>query len=251
MATSYLKRVFWFLRKPLELELAEVCEAVQGLRKTGYNEDLEFSYLEIVELAEQIRAELLPRGITLIPNDVECISESIPTADGGRVTEVRIKTEFEVTDGHRRLVKSAYGGARDANGFAISIAQTMALKSWLKRVGLIFGKEDDAEVSRWAPWPGEAKQIRSYQERVLAAHMKGCGLTREGVEAMLTRLMGFPITIEGIAGLPRKDFDIAMKALSKSQDMAEVLEMSVEQSRKPQPVVAVMERKVEDEIGAD
>jgi hypothetical protein len=249
MATSYLKRLFWFLRKPLAVELAEACEAVEGLRKSGHNDDLDFDYLKILDLAEELRAELLPRGIAIIPNDLECIEKSWSTAEGITMTEVRVKTEFEVTDGHRRIVKSAYGGARDSNGYAIAIAQTMALKSWLKRTAMIFGKEDDAELGRWAPYPGEAAQVRTYQGRALNAALRTCGLTKEGAEALLTKIMGFPITTEGIADLPRKDFDVAMAALTKHQDMAEVLELSkdIAKAKKPQPVVAVMDRKVRDE----
>ncbi|MCU1301936.1 MAG: hypothetical protein JWQ87_2220 [Candidatus Sulfotelmatobacter sp.] len=252
MATQYQKFLYWLgFRKPIALELAEACAAVQGLRKEGYNEEEDFHYLKILDLANQLRAELLPRGIVIIPNDVECV-ETTYEVEGQILTAIRIKTEFQVTDGKRSLVKASYGSARNGN-YAVAVAQTMALKSLLKRLGLIFGDEADAEAQRWAPWPGEKQGVRNYQERALSAALKTCGLTRAGVEALLSKVMGFPITCEGIVALPRKDFDIAMKAITKSQDLAEVLELSkrdAEKSRGPQRVVAVMDAK-RDEIGAD
>jgi hypothetical protein len=258
MATSYRKKWFGWLRprKSLALQLAEACESVKGLRKNGVHDDGgedKFAYLKILDLANELREELLPRGIVIIPNDVECIQESWNNLDGRHVTEVRIKTEFEITDGKRTLVKSAYGSSRNGSGFALAIAQTLALKSWLKRLGLIFGEEDDAEESRWGTWPREAEQVRNYQERALAAALKTCGLTKEGVEALLTKIMGFPITTEGIAALPRKDFDVAMKALMKHGDLAEVLELSKQAAtnRAKGPQAAAVLTDVQREIGAD
>jgi hypothetical protein len=242
MSRSYLRRWFWwFFPKPIALELAEACNNVQGLRKEGYNEEEEFHYLKILDLANQLRAELLPRGIVIIPSDMECVETSWEI-EGQIVTAIRVKTEFQITDGHRSLLKTSYGSARNGD-YAVAVAQTMALKSLLKRLGLIFGDEADAEAQRWAPWPGERRAIRSYQERALTASLKSCNLTREGVEALLSKIMGFPITFEGIVALPRKDFDVAMKAISKHGDLTEVLEMSAAQvKRGPQPIAAANEQ---------
>lgn len=246
MATAYQNILRWLgLRKPIALELAEVCNSVQGLRKAGHNDEEDFDFLKVLDLANQLRAELLPRGIVIIPNDLECVETSWEV-EGQIVTSIRIKTEFQITDGRRSLTKTSYGSARNGN-YAVAVAQTMAMKSLLKRLGLIFGDEDDAESRRWAPWPGEKQGVRSYQERALSSALKSCGLTKAGAEALLSNVMGFPITCDGIAALPRKDFDIAIKALTKHQDMqdmAEVLELSKATAKKksgPQPVVKVMD----------
>ena len=230
---SFLRR--WLFPKPLALELAEACDNVKGLRKDGWNEEEEFHYLKVLDLANELRAELLPRGIVIIPNDTECVETSWEI-DGQIVTAIRIRTEFQITDGHRSLVKTSYGSARNGN-YAVTVAQTMALKSLLKRLGLIFGDEDDAEARRWAPWPGEKQGVRNYQERALNAGLKACGMTPRGAEAMFSKVMGFPITLDGIAALPRKDFDIAMTALRKHEDLAEVLEMSkrIIEEKPPEP----------------
>src|ERR1700677_1153865 len=129
---SVYQRVLRFLgwAKPLALELAEACNAVQSLRKEGYNEEEDFHFLKILDLANQLRAELLPPGIVIIPSDLECIGTD--WMSGGKTVQgIRIKTEFEITDGRRKLLKSAYGSARVGN-YDVAVAQTMALKSLLK-----------------------------------------------------------------------------------------------------------------------
>jgi hypothetical protein len=265
METAYPKRIWQFVfGKPITVEFAEACEGVKGLRKAGYNDELDFDFLKILDLANQLRAELLPRGLLLVPNDVEYLEEPCTADDGLPGIQVRVKTEFEVTNGRRRLsAGSAYGVGRDAHGFALAIAQTMALKSWLKRISLLFGEEDDIERShghgqgqgqgqRPAPYCREAQGVRSYQERALSAALRTCGLTREGAEALLSKVMGFPITCEGIADLPREDFDVAMVALANHEDLAAQLELSVRAAeaakRKPQPVVTAIDEPWKDEI---
>lgn len=228
-------------RKPLALELAEACDNVQGLRKDGYNAEEDFNYLKILDLANQLRAELLPRGIVIIPNDTECVADSWEI-EGQVVTAIRVKTEFDITDGKRHLIKNSYGSARNGN-YAVTIAQTMALKALLKRLGLIFGDEADAEAQRWAPWPGERQGVRSYQERALTAAAKSCNMKREAVEALMTKIKGEPVSWDGIVAMSRKDFDVVIAALTKHGDLENLLEMSAAKARGPQPVTKDLDRE--------
>ena len=247
---SVYQRVLRFLgwAKPLALELAEACEAVQGLRKTGYNEEENFHFLKINELADKLRAELLPRGIVIIPSDLECLNTSWQV-NGEIVDGVRVKTEFEITDGRRRMVKIAYGEARVGN-YTVAVAQAFAFKSLLKRLGMIFGEDEDAEAQRWQ-WPGEHKSMGNYRDRALAAALRSCNLTRDGAEAWLSKSMGFPVTLTMVEQLPQKDFDIAIAALEKHGGLEEVLEMSAERlgRRGPQPIVAAAESMPDDMTG--
>lgn len=246
---SYLKSVFG---KPLEVQLAECCEKVQGLRKMGHNEENDYAYLKILDLANALRDELLPRGIVMIPSDLEYEEKPATNSNGEPTTEVRVKTQFTVSNGHRNLIFCSYGVGRDSDGKACYIAQTGALKAFMKRLGMIFGEEDDAEKSRWTLYPREKKGVFAYQERALDAAVKNSGHSHESVEAILSEGLGQPVTLEQIAKLPPQGFDYAMKILTRVSDMTEILEASRQAAkREPQPVVSIMDAPRRDEMAGD
>jgi hypothetical protein len=246
MATSY----HWWQRKPLELELVEACEAIPGLRKLGTNDVLDFDYLRIQELTSAIREQLLPRGIVMLPNDLECEVTYWDSPDG-RMADARVKTEFTFTQGRRNLKLCSFGSASDPNGYAVAIAQTMGLKALLKRLSLIYGDEDDPEVPRWAQHhPGEKKRIQQYQDRALDAAVRNSGRTSAQIEAMISAGVGRTVTLAEIATFPRETFDIAMKIITHNSDLSEVLTESVAKARGPQPVVAAIDH-TPDELAGD
>ncbi len=245
---SYLKRLFF--PKSLEVQLAEACEAVNGIRKNGTNDDGGYRFIRILDIANALRAELLPRGIVLIPNDLECEEFTVQTADGPAI-EVRVKTEFTLTDGRRSLKFCSYGYGRDQDGKAVFIAQTGALKAWYKRISLLYGEEDDPEVPQsqrpdrshryetgtWARH--EKSRLAAYQARAWDSGVRNSGMTPEQVEAMISKGIGRTVASEEIIALPSKDFDVAMQILLRNSDLTDVLERSrkeAEQRKQPQSI---------------
>jgi hypothetical protein len=254
MATVY-QTVLQFLgfRKSIGARLVEACEAAASVSKKGNNG--QYSYLRILDIADTLRDEFFSRGLVLIPNDVECNERMFASDVAGRhATEVRVKTEFTVTDGRKSLVFAAYGTGRDLDGKALFIAQTGALKSWLKRLGLIFGDRDDPEVAVM-PVPEESPRAilaqANYQERAWAAALRTSGKTSEQVESYLSAAFGFEVTSEKITALSREQFDIALQWLMRNGDLAETLELSKKAvaKKKAQPIVAVMDADPEELTG--
>lgn len=262
--TAYQRICAFLFPKSIASRLAEACAAVSKIKKLGNNG--EYSYLRIADIADALRDEVFSRGILVIPNDLECTVAKFKAPDpAGRViTEVRIKTEFTVTDGKQSLLFAAYGVGRDMDGKALFAAQTGALKSWLKRLGLIFGEKDDPEVeARTAPQAQQAQddelprqklaQAR-YQARAWAAALATCGRSESEIEMLLSEGMGQPVTSESIIALPREAFDVAMKLLVQHSDMTQVLEQSKRAVRRkkangaPQPVVDALDHSDPQEV---
>jgi hypothetical protein len=243
-------------RKPLALKLAHACRAVQGVIKQGKNG---FQYLRITDLSTLFREELFKRGIVIIPNDLECKKQCYePESKSERwLTVVEVKTEFVIMDGIETLKFCAYGidSDREEGWKAMATAQTMALKAFLKRMGMIFGENDDAEVAEEdrgsiTRYPREAQRLAEYQERVWTSSLKSCGKTSQQVEEFLSTAFKFPVTSKEITGLSTSDFDIAIRWLLTNADsngeLVNTMEISkqVAQNKKAkaQPVVAAMDR---------
>jgi hypothetical protein len=228
LTTSYLTR-FFSRRKTIAERLIEACDALTGLRKLGdYN--AQYRYLRILDIANALRTELFSRGLIIIPNDIECERDSwnSPEFDDRHYTEYRVRTKFIVTDGHHKLSFCSYGVGRDMDGKALFIAQTGALKAWLKRLGLIFGEWDDPEVESGEYRPRrETTALASYQERAWSSALKSCGKTADQVDAYLSTEFGFDVNTQSIAALPRKEFDLAMKWLLQNGDLLDTLTTSV------------------------
>lgn len=127
-------------------KLVKACAGVPEIFKEGDNG--EYAYLRILDIANGIRKQLFGAGILIIPSDSGCELEHFPVPDepGRRYTQAKLQTIFSVTDGTETLNFSGYGLGRDMDGKCVAIAQTAALKSFLKRVALIFGDYDDPEV---------------------------------------------------------------------------------------------------------
>jgi hypothetical protein len=227
MTTSYIARLF-SRRKTIAERLIESCDAVTGLRKLG-DFNSQFKYLRILDIANALRGELFARGLIIIPNDIECERDSwnSPQFDDRHYTEYRVRTQFTVTDGRHRVSFCSYGVGRDMDGKALFIAQTGALKAWLKRLGLIFGEWDDPEVEGSEDRPRrETTALASYQERAWSSALKSCGKTADQIDAYLSESFGFDVNTQSIAALGRKDFDLAMKWLLQNGDLINTLEVS-------------------------
>jgi len=236
----------------LQTQLREACASIPRLVKTQEQGD-EFATVRILDIANAFREELFKRGLLIIPNDVEVVSESFALTDPNRwVTEVRVKTQFTVTDGKRRVIYSSYGSGRDMDGRALAIAQTGALKAWLKRIGLLFGEWDEpghaVEQKIKPPMPElvPRQQVRQaeYQERAWRAALATCGKTSSQVEAFLSTAFAFSVTTDDITTLSPDQFDIAMQWLTNSgDDLTGTLELSKQAlgRGRPQPVAAALE----------
>jgi hypothetical protein len=261
--SAYQRIKAFLFPKTISEKLAEACAKVSGLAKRGSNG--EYSYLRIVDIADALRDELFSRGITIIPNDVECVVSKFKSPDPGVrvITEVRVKTEFTVTYGKSSQVYSAYGVGRDMDGKALFAAQTGALKSWLKRLGLIFGERDDPEVEASPKRTPEAEELPKqkaaqlrYQERAWTAALATCGIPEKRVEEILSQALNAVVTSDVIVNLPRADFDVAMQILTRNSDLSEVLEESKKAAAKkrgkaPQPIVAALDHSDPAELAGD
>jgi len=235
-------------KKSIIQHLAEVLAKAEKLRKV---EGDEFSYLRVLDIANAVRDELLSRGLLLIPNDIAWWSEQW-MQDNRVVTQCGVETEFELTDGRVSKRWKSFGMAQDMDGFAVSIAQTMAIKAWLKRVGLVFGERDDPEreqrsIDRPA-FPREVSRIAEYQHRALDAAMRDAGLTKAKAEKILSEQLEQTVSIDSIAQLPKKQFDFALQVLLGERDLTAGLSKSVDAAKngKPQPVVSILDSAVGD-----
>ncbi len=132
--------------KSLVEKLAEVVRGVDGLLKLGDNG--EYAYLRILDISNALREKLFAAGILIIPNDcrVELRHVEVPEQPGRWWTEATVTTKFVVRDGTDQFEFVSVGHARDMDAKCVAIAQTAALKSFLKRLALIFGDYDDPEV---------------------------------------------------------------------------------------------------------
>jgi ABC-type Fe2+-enterobactin transport system substrate-binding protein len=143
------------------------------------------------------------------------------------------------------------------DGKALFAAQTGAMKSWLKRLGLIFGERDDPEVeARREPEElpkQKAAQLR-YQKSAWKAAIANSGKTETELLQLVGEAMG-EMTTEELMSLSRADFDRAMKAaLQDDGNLTEILTQSVKNAKarkaKAQPIVEAIDSGREDEIGA-
>ena len=143
----------WNLFRPQPIQQKSIAEklalavdrAPRRLLKEGHHSD--FNYLRVTDVAEVFYGCLREQGLLLIPDDVE----SWVSLDGQNAW---VKSMFQITDGSASAYHCSYGQGRSSGGHALHIAQTTALKSWLKRLGMTFGVEDDQEAAELTP--GEA-----------------------------------------------------------------------------------------------
>ena len=192
--------------------------------------DQGFAYMRILDIANALREKLFAAGVLVLPSDVELVVERRESVITDREwVQAQVKTLFTVTDGIESSDYFAYGYAQDLDGFAISIAQTMALKSFLKRLGFIFGERDDPQredqygynlnleegAAKWGDdlreWP-----ISRHDAIAFNAAAQASGYTKKGIVTYLDARFG----VEKITDLKRKDFKEAM-AKATAQDHVE------------------------------
>jgi hypothetical protein len=212
-------------------QFAAVLANVKALQKTKGES---FTYLQIAEIGNAVRDQLLTRGLLLVPSDKNWFFDAW-MQDGRVVTQCGVETVFELTDGRRSLRWIAYGMGQDVDGYATAIAQTMALKSFLKRVGLIFGERDDPEREQGPrpdiakpKFPREVSKIFEFQQRALRAAAHECGWQDEQAEIFLSGKLQRPVTIADVAACPEKQFNFAMSLLYGQRDLTKDVAASVE-----------------------
>jgi len=133
--------------------LAEACDAVGGVEKKGTNEAQRYKYVKAADIAKAIRHELFGRGIVILQSEHEPDFVEVqlaPDRDGKpRSTfEVRICTDYTLTDGVGSVTLSGWGVARDSGDKAIWKAKTGALKYFLRGIGLIPDEKEDPEYDK-------------------------------------------------------------------------------------------------------
>lgn len=131
--------------KSLVEKICEACAGVDTVLKQGDNG--EYAYLRILDISKALREKLFAAGVLIVPSDVECKFQRFDSETPGRAyTEASVSTDFFVTDGTEKFTFRSYGFACDMDHKCVGIAQTAALKSFLKRLAMIFGDYDDPEI---------------------------------------------------------------------------------------------------------
>ncbi len=207
-------------------KLRLACNDLPALLKNGHRED--YNYLRVADLAEAVNEFFSKHGLLLIPNDLE-FRES---ACGGG--DVFVKTEFILTDGKVSQSFVSFGSGRSAEGHALHIAQTVALKSWLKRLTLIFGEEDDAET--------EGQEAVPYQRGCWESALKKSGKNIAQIKTYMKAEFNAEYSrSQDIMALTASEFNQALKWLLQSPT-AKKPTVASGASGKPQSVVSVLDR---------
>lgn len=167
-------------------KISKACRGVENVLKQGDNG--EYAYLRILDISLALREKLFDAGVLIVPDDLECVMGGYASSDPNRpYTTATVKTMFTITDGVNEARYCAFGYAADLDGKAVAIAQTGALKSFLKRIALIFGEWDDPE---WTRSPRKTKEQKAEE---------WIGIPEHNAEVMAATAA----RIEGI-GLPKK-----------------------------------------------
>jgi hypothetical protein len=200
--------------KNLVEKIAEAFQGVDTILKLGDNG--QYAYLRILDIANGIREKLLAAGVLIIPADQNCeISQWESDVPGRMWHSAKVFTMFTITDGVTPLTFSAYGYARDMDGKCVAIAQTAALKSFLKRMALIFGDYDDPErepdhIADLRPdlqrKIDEQTMIKGIDIRAFNAACKKNGRTLEEVQEFLKT----NLAIDDVKQILQMDFKRAM-----------------------------------------
>jgi hypothetical protein len=141
--------------KSLVEKIAEACAGLDTILKEGENSDEGYAYLRILDLTRQVRAKFFAAGLVIIPSVTDCRVESVPAEESTPnrwYTTATVCCTYIVTDGVQSHTGMTAGYARDLDAKCVAIAQTGALKTFLKGLCLIFGEYDDPEIPERAPW---------------------------------------------------------------------------------------------------
>lgn len=247
-----MKLFNFFRKKSLAQEVIEVFDSAPGIRRLGHNDKDDYDFLMILTLCNEFKGELFQRGIIFTAKDLECSFEQISTKDGFLV-RCTVRTKFEARRGRQvfDLGEALGAGCNPSDDLALSTAQTMAYKAMLKRSSMTYGEIDDAEAKKKSipvdpMTPKESVRVASYQKRALDAALRDSGIDPAGLSERLTANLGFPITCEEIASLPRTEFDQAMKLILSigQEDLTKQWSAAVVdiKSRKAQPVAELLDK---------
>lgn len=203
-------------------KLVKAFKRVDTILKQGDNG--EYAYLRILDIANEVRQKLMEEGVLIIPSDVTVDIEHRDVSDLPRVMSYAVvKTEFTITDGTQTLGPFAsYGFDKDMDGKCVMIAETAALKSFLKRATLIFGDYDDPEIERdniadkrpdLQRKIDEQTRISQKDVRAFYAACKKSGRTLEEIRDYLDAIF----RIVDVTQIEQKDLQAAMKWAFKEE----------------------------------
>lgn len=144
--------------KPLNLvgKLAKIMGEMTAIAKTGGNPNqrggLNYTFVEINELLNDIRPRLAEAGIIMFPTDIEDrLVEFHPRNNGGQSTHAFLTVVWEVTDGDEKRRVVSVGEAIDTSDKAFNKAQTAAEKQALQKLFLVSNEEDNDQNSEEVP----------------------------------------------------------------------------------------------------
>jgi hypothetical protein len=180
----------------------------------------EYAYLRILDLANALRDDLLKAGILVIPRDDWSRVTAVESPITDRPwTSAEVRTTFTITDGIQELKSVGHGFARDLDGKAVAIAQTAALKSFLKRLTLTFGDLDDPEKA-----VDEGYNLRVDEaEKQWGPDVREWPITRTEVIAFNSACAASGHTKKGIAVYLAANFDIDKPSDLKRKQLAEAM----------------------------
>jgi hypothetical protein len=250
-------------KKTLIVKLAEACDAVGGVEKKGRNEFQRYNYVKAADIAKAVRHELFSRGILTIIDEKEWIKiAEIPTNSGNLIALMQLRAEVSFRDETEILGPiQAFATAMDSGDKAIYKAKTGLLKYVLRGIGLIPDEKDDPEFDEGVdeqtdprvmevPSRAERKkkvQLKDFQVRAWDAACHSSGKTAEQVAQFLQARY----SVSTVTDLPAEEFKAAIRWATGVEDLENTLRTSVEAKKKAQPIVAVMERQIDDEVATE
>jgi len=209
--------------KSLVEKLAEACDAVGGVEKTGENKQQGYKYVKAADVAKAIRHELFKRGVVILQNEQKPEWVEFETKSGTVMKECRLAVEYIIRDAVDSITVTGYGVAMDAGDKAIYKAKTGATKYFLRGLGLIPDEKDDVEadesvdrepIVRRPPQqangngykPGDGLLVAPFQKSAFLSAAKKSGKSSDEVNSYLGS-----IGYETLDELPKTKFQDALK----------------------------------------
>lgn len=268
----------WFWeKKSLVAKLAEVSAAIGGVAQEGHNELDDYWFQRWRDIAKMVRGELSKRGIVLLPQDSEIVSErpcTVTLKDRTQQFGVQVTLQrfYEFTDGKETLRVRGIGVGEDIRDKALQKADTGALKYMLRDMFLIPNVEDNPEEvadlaekeieelrpdiakkleEQAADFKPDAVNLDAPPERIIRAWNSLCkthGKTVRQRRDYLSTAFG----VKTFAELNRDQADQAIVWAANREELEKTLAASVVAiTHKLQPVVAVMDSPNYDEASGD
>ena len=210
----------------------KICAAVAGadtVLKEGDNG--QYAYLRILDSANVLREKLFAAGVLVLPSDVECVVERRESAITDRqYTEATVKTRFTLTDGAGPSLEFyAFGFARDLDAKCVAVAQTAALKSFLKRLAMIFGNLDDPEVEQ----PSEHSLNLEEGEKEWGWDVREWPISRGEVIAFNSACQASGYGKKGIANYLDSNFGVEVPSNLKRKHLPQAMAWATASGEKP------------------